>query len=107
MTYYVTGSVTLGIWAKKAGAWAKLAERRIEIYQQVGGSGNQAINFDVTYDVDLGTAVQAVGVTVEAYEGVGAALTDFVSMTWTGTAATGERSATPNGQFSTVTVRPQ
>jgi hypothetical protein len=107
MAYYITGSVTLGIWAKKAGAWAKVAERRIEIYQEVGGAGNQAVNFDVNYDVDMGTAVQAFGVTVEAYEGVGATLTDFVSAVWTGTAASGERSATPNGQFSTVTVRPQ
>lgn len=107
MAYYITGSVTLGIWAKTGGVWAKKAERRIEIYTSTAGAGNYTIPFDVTYDVDLGPAVQATGVTVEAFEGVGAALTDFVSMGWTGTAASGERSATPGGQFSTVTVNPQ
>lgn len=106
MAYYITGSVTLGIWAKKAGAWAKITQHVIEVYQGVAGAGSYTINWDVTYDDDLGPAVQAFGVTVDAYEGTGAALTDFVSAAWTGTAASGERSATPSGQFSTATVRP-
>lgn len=107
MAYAISGSVTLGLWAKVAGTWIKKAERVVDIYAVVGGAGSQSTSFDVTFDQDLGTGVQAFGVTVESTTGTGAALTDFVSVVWTATSATGDRSATPSGQLSTVTVRPQ
>jgi hypothetical protein len=107
MAYFVSGTVVLGIWAKKAGVWVKITTQSVELYESVAGAGSYTVNWDVTYDVDLGTAVQAFGVTVDSYDGTAAALTDFVSVAWTGTSATGDRSATPSSQNSTVTVRPQ
>lgn len=107
MAYAISGSVTLGLWSKVGGTWIKRADRVVDLYSSVGGSGSQSMNWDITFDVDLGTAVQAFGVTIESYTGTGAALTDFVSVAWTGTAATGDRSAAPSSQLSTVTVRPQ
>lgn len=107
MPYYIDGSVTLGIWALKSGVWQKVTTVDVPFYQQVGGYGQYTVNFDETFSLNLGPGVQAFGVTVDSHTGTAASLTDFVSATWTGTSASGERSATPGGEQSTVTVRPQ
>jgi len=104
--YYISGTVTLGIWSKKSAVWTQITEKVVTIYARYATAGSKTYNWDVTYDIDLGTGVQAFGVTVNATTGSGAALSDFVSAAWAAIAASGERSATPSGQLSSVIVRP-
>ena len=107
MTWAITGTLTLGIYAKKAGVWVKITERTVTFYDEPGAGGSYTRTFDATYDIDMGTGVQAFGFSIEEHTGTAAALTDFVSAIWTGMSSSGDRSATPSGQSSTITVRPQ
>lgn len=107
MAYYVSGSVTVGIWAKKAGSWVHLADHTVLIYQEVVGAGSRTVTQIATEDFSLGTGITDFGLTIEGFEGTGAALVDFISASWSATTTSGERSATPGGQFSTVTVIPK
>lgn len=107
MAWYINGTVTLGVWAKKAGVWSLVTTKEIFVTALTGAAGQYTTNWDGTFDVDLGPGIQAFGVTIEGTTGVGAALTDFVSVAWQGVTSSGERSATPSGQLSRVTVRPQ
>lgn len=102
--YWVDAYVTLGIWAKKGGNWSKITNVDVYVSGQVSGAGYQSLYYNQTFAVDLGPGVQAFGVTVEGGDGT---LADFVAAQWTSQQASGERSATPNGQQSTIQVVPQ
>ena len=104
-TYY--GTVTLGIWAKKAGAWQKQKQVTASVNASYSSGGARTLAFDRTFEVDLGPGVEAFGVTVDATDGDASAITDFVSATWSATATSSERSATPNGEKTTIVVIPQ
>ncbi len=105
-TYYVNGSVTAGIWAKKSGVWSKVANKGVFIYQTVSSGGTKTVNWSFFDSFDLGSGVEEFGVTIESHTGTAAALTDFDGVSWTATSASGERSATPSGQSSTAVVNP-
>lgn len=106
--YWYSGQVSIGVWAKKSGVWSKITEVAATVYSEESTGGQRIFYFDMTSSVDLGPNVEAVGLTVESHNGADAGLTDFVSLTWSSTSISGERSATPNaGQKSTVVVIPQ
>jgi hypothetical protein len=108
MPYQVSGNLVVGIWAKKGGVWAKIMNRNVTLYQNAySDAGPHTLNWTLSGDFDLGTGVQAVGLTVESHDGVSADVLDFVSLAWQGVATSGTRSATPNNEKSTVTVSPQ
>lgn len=105
--WYVQGSVTLGIWAKRAGSWVFIGYDYVSVQQNVGDSGEQTVSWYWSGSYDLGPGVQAFGVTVEGFDGTNATVADLVSASWTATASSGERSATPSGQLSSVVVIPR
>lgn len=105
--WYVNGNLSVGIWAKKSGAWQKITNRIVFVYQSVPGSGLRTVNWFLNDIFDLGTGVQAFGVTIESYSGNAAAVTDLASVSWTAQSASGERSATPSDQSTTAVVSPQ
>lgn len=107
MAWQVNGTVLVGIWAKKGGVWSLITTSTISIYQSFSTSGAKTIDWTLAKDFDLGTAVQAVGVTIESQTGTSAALTDFVSLSWQSKTTSGTRTATPGGELSVATVRPQ
>lgn len=106
MAFRVTGSVSVGLWAKIAGAWTRKATRTQFIDQGTPGGGQQTVNWLYSGAVDLGPNIQAFGVTVESHTGTSAAVTDLASVSWTATTTSGERSATPSGQTTTAVVTP-
>lgn len=106
MPYYLVGDVTVGLYAKKAGAWVKSGEATIYVNETVGGGGIQTVAFGGVADVNMGPGVEAFGVAIERVNGTSAEMTDLTSVSWTAIASSGERSATPNGQLSTVVVSP-
>lgn len=101
------GYVNVGIWVKKAGAWSKATT--VQVAAEGDGFGPpSAVAWSVTGTFQLGTGVQAFGVTVESveYDTNTASVTDLQSVSWTATSVSGTRTATPSGQISKVTVRP-
>lgn len=106
-TYAVRGSVTLGIWAKKAGVWTRMSTAVINLYQEYSTGGSRTLTWNYNGSFDLGTGVDAVGITVESTTGSSAVVSDFTSLTWTSQTSSSTRSATPNGESSVVTIRPQ
>lgn len=103
------GSVTVGVWAKKGGVWQKIAQDYVYVYggdgYPTGGAKPFSWSWDNTYQ--MGSGVQAVGLTIDSYSGSAAAITAFSHTLFQAQgAAGGDRSATPGGQKSTVTVRP-
>ncbi len=108
-TFYYEGSVTVGVWAQKAGTWQKVADQVIAIYDPGPYSQGFGRNFTWSWDgtYQMGTGVQAIGLTIENYSGSAAALSAFSHALFQAQAsAGGDRSATPSGQKSIVTVRP-
>ena len=108
-TYTYEGTVTVRIYAKKADVWQTVADQVVSIYSQEyysdGGLRNFAWSWDGTYQ--MGTGVQAIGLSIVDFSGASAAIQAFTNVMFQAQAAgAGERSATPAGQKSTVTVRP-
>lgn len=107
---YLNGSVTVGIWAKKAGVWQLITYDYVYINEYLGyggGPGTATTTWYLNGSYDLGPGVQAVGVTVEGYDGIGADVQDFTSLQFATQASSSERSAAPSGQVTNVTVFPQ
>jgi hypothetical protein len=101
------GTVTVGIWAKKAGVWQKIMQDNVSVSQGTTGSNTATLNWFEDIVVQMGSGVQAVGLTIDGYSGTAAALSAFSHLIWQAQGAgSGERSATPASQKSTVTVRP-
>lgn len=106
---YVQGD--LQIWAKKGGVWGYISS----LYPQTGldrrsySVGAQTVSIAFSFDetVQLGDSVQEVGIRMNPTDSYALAST-FTNLRWTapGTAS-GVRSATPNGEKTRITVRPQ
>lgn len=110
-TIYFGGSITIGIWAKKAGVWQKITQDEVYVSssqnQTVGTSQIQTFNWNCDNTYQMGTGVQALGITIDAFTGNAAALAAFSDAIFqTQATASSDRSATPAGQKSTVTVNP-
>lgn len=103
--YMVTGYVEVGIWKRVGGVWALAASESVYVQEDVGSQGYHTVSWSLQNTYSLGGGVEAFGATVQNQDGNGAAVT-YLAASWTVTAASGERSATPSGQLTTVTVRP-
>jgi hypothetical protein len=107
MPYALSGNVEIGIWAKKSGTWQLVTTYPGWVYDgNIGSVGPHTVAGSVTGAFDLGPGVEAFGITMEGHDGTAASVTDLGSVSWTATAASGERSATPSGQSSTAVVTP-
>lgn len=107
-TYSASGSVTVGIWAKRTAGWQKVMNKTHLVGGPVNAAGQYTWPFSVSdFSVQLGSDVKAVGLTIETFSGDSAALTSFSKLAWQASgSASGTRSATPNGEKTTVTVSP-
>lgn len=107
-TYYYDAYVTYGIWAKKNGTWTKVQSyTRAETLGSYGNGGPRTFNLSVADNFQLGSGVQAFGITIDAVASGSASLISFSKAAWQSQgSAGGSSSATPNNQTSNVTVRP-
>lgn len=107
-TYYYDAYVTYGIWAKKNGTWTKVQSyTRAETLGSYGNGGQRTFNLSVNDTFQLGSGVQAFGITIDAVQSGSATLTSFPTAAWQSQGTSGgSSSATPNSQTSNVTVRP-
>ncbi len=100
--------VYVGIWAKKSGVWQLVSTDYVYVK---GGTGEATTysSFSVNKSFQLGSGIEAFGLTIEGVEGgFNPGLSDFVSVAWTAPgAASSTRTATPSGRSGKVTVRPQ
>lgn len=102
--YMVTGYVEVGIWKRVGGVWALVATEPVYVQQDVGQQGYHTVGWNVQGTYSMGAGVDAFGATIQSADGPAGISGVYVS--WTISAASGERSATPSGQLTTVTVRP-
>lgn len=110
--YYNLGATAeIAIYAKKAGVWNRITSRTVSVYGQYSTNTPQTINWTLDETFQLGTNIQMFGVLVESVSGysvTSAQITDFASVSWQALGVTGgDASATPAGQLTSVTVRPQ
>lgn len=109
------GSGTIRVWALKNGAWVVVALIPYNWYELFGNPSNQDNNQQAswsTYDtIQMGSGVQGIAVGLPSpTESIGrnAALSSFGPTDWQAQGSgSGVRSATPNGQKTRVSVRPQ
>lgn len=102
--YVVSGSITLGIW-RNVGGWQLFGYEGVNVYVGVGGSGGrQTVNWSMQNTYALGQGVTDFGVTIEASDDTAAI--NYLGVSWSASQASGERSATPGGEQTTVVVRP-
>lgn len=109
MPYYAgAATVTVGLWAKKAGTWSKIANQNHYVTGTDGSATSTGRVFSGVVTVPAGTNVESFGVTIEGVEnGSSATLNAFSSVAWVSTTVSGARTATPSSQKGRITVRPQ
>jgi hypothetical protein len=107
-TYIYDTTVTFSIWAKKNGTWTKVQTyTRSQNLGSSGTGGSKTFAMSVADTFQLGSGVQAFGVTIDSVVSGTAALTSFPTASWQAQGTSGgSSSATPNNQTSNVTVRP-
>ena len=102
----VSGYVQVGIWCKKGGTWSLFATEDVQVYYDVGGSGGgrQTVPWTLQGSYAMGAGVTDIGVTIEATDDTAAAT--YLAMSWSASATTSERTATPGGEQAAAVVRP-
>jgi hypothetical protein len=104
-SWMVTGYLDVGVWQRKAGVWSLVATEGVYVQDDVGGGGQHTVGWSLQNTYNLGPGVEAFGATIQGHDGAAATLS-YLAASWSASSASGERSATPSGQLSTVTVRP-
>lgn len=105
--YYYDNNITVGIWAKKSGVWTLMQDYVLAISNgpyTTGGPRTFTFSGDASFQ--LGSSVQAFGLTIEGVTLGTATLTGFTHAKWQAQSASGTRTATPNSELSIITVRP-
>lgn len=108
--YYAgQGTVVIGIWAYRSGAWQKVTTITDYFVGADGGAAKTSINVTRSYTVQMGAHPETFGAGIDSRAGMSAAtLWDIPSVSWQGGGTPGStRTATPNNQLTTITVRPQ
>lgn len=103
--YMVTGYVEVGIWKQVGGAWSLAATEAVYVQEDVGQQGYHTVGWYLNNTYALGAGVTAFGATIQSQDGNAAGITSLYA-SWGISGATTDRSATPNGQQTTITVRP-
>jgi len=111
-SYYAESSADIGIYAKKNGVWTKMTTKTVYCSGFASSTARVTMNWTVDGEsFQLGTGVQAVGLTVDGVFGYAnpvAVIQRFYEMSYYVTPTSGGVvSATPDGQKTTVTIRPQ
>jgi len=105
--YEFSASVTLGIWVRRSGAWQKVTQVYAYAYSS-GQSGTVTAYWYFNQSLNLGTGIEAFGVTLDATDGTSAVVNSISSIQWTAQGSSGgASSALPGGLKTTVTVRPK
>lgn len=105
--------VLLGIWVRRSGAWTKVTQVPAYASDYGGSGGQRTVRWYYNGTLNLGTGIEAFGVTLDGYDNQGssgwaALVDDLTSVKWTVQPSTGTvSSAIPNGLKTTVTVRPK
>ena len=108
MAYEFNQSVTLGVWVRRSGAWQKAAQVVAYSYNPNTTQGQKTMGWTFNQSIQLGTGIEAFGISLDSTDGTSATLDDINSISWTaGGAPSGERTALPNGATTTITVRPR
>lgn len=100
-------SISLGLWVKRSGVWTRVDGATASAYQY-GVAGSQTASWYYTGTHQLGTGIEAFGVTMDGTDQQSAVVSDISEVRWNGTGAgSGTRTALPSGSSTTVTVRPK
>lgn len=101
-------NVTLGIWVRKSGAWTKVTQVYASAYQSGGSGGTRTVGYSYSGTIQLGTGIEAFGVTVDSTSGSSASVDDLAQVNWTAQGSSGgTSSALYSGSTTTITVRPK
>lgn len=107
--YEYSGSVEVGFWAYRTAGWQLVTSEHVFVDGGIySDPGLRSFSWSITDRVhQLGSDVQKVGVTVESVNGYSATVDSFTLLAWQAQGSSGDtRSATPNGEKTTVVVTP-
>jgi hypothetical protein len=109
MSYQVSGSGQIGLWARVSGTWTKVGTAYVSGYDNsFSSAGVKTVPYYLLQNVTVTGPIDAFRVTVDSLDyGLSINLTSFDYVRWQSMSSTGTRSATPNGEQITATVRPQ
>lgn len=109
-TYWLSANAVIGIYAKKSGVWSRITTRTVTVSGEYTDASQKTLSWTLDETFQLGTGVQMFGVAIEGvvgYNNPTAVITDLSSVSWQALSTSGQTSATPDGQATTVTIRPQ
>ena len=110
-TYSLFSSAEVGIYAKKSGVWTRVTTRTVSVAGTYTDGSPKTLTWYIDEPVQLGSGVQAFGASIETvngYSNTSAIVNKLALVSWQAIGSSGGvTSATPDGQTTTVTVRPQ
>lgn len=106
-TWEAQGTARINFWSYNGG-WAKTGSDYVSAYGSYGNSGLKSMGWTYNNGVTFAAGLTSFGVSVEVTDGDSAGISEFNRVYWTAQGSGGGvRSATPNGEKSTITVRPK
>lgn len=101
------GTARIDFWSY-VGGWVKTGSDYVGGYGSYGTSGVKTLPWTYQNSVTFAAGITSFGVSVEVVDGTAAGVSEFNRVYWTSQGSGGGlRSATPNGEKSTITVRPK
>lgn len=107
-TYYAEASGSLGAWARINGTWTKIGSMPFYANGAYGNGGLKTMSWYASGTLTSGGYIDAFRVTIDSVDsGQNCNIGTFHGVTWVTQSTSSVRSATPNGEKITATVRPQ
>jgi hypothetical protein len=102
-------NATFNVYVRKAGAWTQIGQVTGVFYgSKTNNAASAAYGKTSFSNIQLGTGIEAFGITLASVDGGTVSSYRLDSVSWTASGApSGVRSALPNGARTTVTVRPK
>lgn len=102
-----SGNATIGLWVRRGGVWARVGQADASAFQY-GVQGYNTVGWYYAGTHQLGTGIEAFGITMDGTDQQACVVDDLQEVTWNGSGGGGgQRTALPNGSTTTVTVRPK
>lgn len=108
-SYEYSGSVEISIWAYRSAGWQQVTTEWVFVDGGTYSDGGlKSFSWSIANRVlQLGSDVQRVGVSVASFNAYNATVDSFTLLSWQAQGSSGGvRSATPNGEKTTVIVSP-
>lgn len=105
-SFHASATVTVAVYGLIGGAWTFLGRNACWMNQWSSTGGQKQLSGNYQFSVSSSANITDFRVLVESVDADSGGITNAPTASWTAQTSSGSRSATPNGEAVTATVRP-